>query len=139
MSGESSLQAFDHEYRKEHSLIVGVDEAGRGPLAGPVTAAAVLFPPDVDNELIRDSKKLSEKRREEAYEWIIEHAQAWAVHSLGVQAINKGNILQAALTAMEKAVEKLNASDAYVLIDGNHVPFELRGKGEAVVGGDHNR
>jgi len=136
MSSESSLQAFDKEYRKEHSLIIGVDEAGRGPLAGPVTAGAVLFPPDVDHELIRDSKKLSEKRREEAYEWIIEHAQAWAVHSLGVQAINKGNILQAALTAMGKAVKKLNVSGAYVLVDGNHVPFEMRGHAEAVVGGD---
>ena len=136
MSGESSLQAFDSEYRKEHSLIIGVDEAGRGPLAGPVTAAAVLFPPEVDHKLIRDSKKLSEKQREEAYQWIIEHAQAWAVHSLGVQAINKSNILQAALNAMEKAVEKMNLPSAYVLIDGNHVPFELRGKGEAVVGGD---
>ncbi|MEA2077258.1 MAG: ribonuclease HII [Candidatus Marinimicrobia bacterium] len=137
MSGEArSLQAFDQNYRKDHPIIVGVDEAGRGPLAGPVTAAAVVFPPDAYNELIRDSKKLSEKRREEAYQWIIEHAEAWAVHSLGVQAINKDNILQAALTAMERAVEKLNLSDLYVLIDGNRVPFELRGRSEAVVGGD---
>ena len=137
MSSESSLQAFDRGYRKEHSLIIGVDEAGRGPLAGPVTAAAVLFPPDIDNDLIRDSKKLSEKQREKAYEWITKHALDWAVHSLGVQSINKNNILQAALIAMEKAVEKLNIRDAYVLVDGNHVPFELRGNGEAVVGGDH--
>jgi ribonuclease HII len=136
MSSESSLQAFDHDYRKAHSLIIGVDEAGRGPLAGPVTAAAAIFAPDIDHELIRDSKKLSEKQRDKAYDWIIEHAEAWSVYSLGVQAINKSNILQAALTAMEKAVEKLNMPDAHVLVDGNHVPFELRGRGEAIVGGD---
>ncbi|RKY54962.1 MAG: ribonuclease HII [Candidatus Neomarinimicrobiota bacterium] len=131
-----SLQAFDNTFWNDHKIIVGVDEAGRGPLAGPVTAAAVTFYPDAFHELIRDSKKLSEKQREAAYEWIIEHAQAWSVHSLGVQAINKVNILQAALTAMERAVAKLNMSDVYVLVDGNRVPFELRGKGQAIVGGD---
>lgn len=132
----SSLKSFDLEYLKRYSLIAGVDEAGRGPLAGPVTAAAVVFSPEVDHELIRDSKKLSEKQREKAYEWIIEHAEAWGVHSMGVQSINKGNILQSALSAMEKAVQKLNMSNLHVLVDGNRMPFELKGRGEAVVGGD---
>lgn len=137
MQGEiTSLQNFDRQYYKEHDLIAGVDEAGRGPLAGPVTAAAVVFPPDAYHELIRDSKKLSEKQREEAYQWITDHAEAWSVHSLGVQAINKTNILQAALTSMEKAVDKLNLSDVYILVDGNRLPYEIQGKGEAVIGGD---
>lgn len=133
----SSLLAFDNEYRKTHNcIIVGVDEAGRGPLAGPVTAAAVVFDPELDHPLIRDSKKLSEKQREEAYEWIIAHAKAWAVHSLGVQAINKTNILQAALHSMERAVEKINMPEVIVLIDGNKVPSGLIRRSETVVGGD---
>lgn len=133
---ELSLQAFDQEFRSTHSQIVGVDEAGRGPLAGPVTAGAVIFDKDVDFHLIRDSKKLSEKQREEAYEWIIIHAKAWSVYSLGVQAINKTNILKAAMDAMVKAIEKLNLPQAYILIDGNRVPEELKGRGEAIVSGD---
>ncbi|MFA6617661.1 MAG: ribonuclease HII [Candidatus Neomarinimicrobiota bacterium] len=133
---ELTLQEFDQSFRSTHSLIVGVDEAGRGPLAGPVTAGAVIFDKDLDFHLIRDSKKLSEKQREEAYEWIVAHAKAWSVHCLGVQAINKTNILQAAMDAMVKAVEKLNLPQAYILIDGNRVPEELKAKGEAIVSGD---
>lgn len=144
---ELSLQAFDNSFRTTHSQLVGVDEAGRGPLAGPVTAGAVIFEPDVDFHLIRDSKKLSEKQREEAYKWITDHAKAWSVHSIGVQAINNTNILQAAMDAMEKAVQKLESeikksdankqkSEAYILIDGNRMPEGLKGRGEAIVKGD---
>ncbi len=159
MSADNSLlQTFDNSFRDIHPILVGVDEAGRGPLAGPVTAAAVTFDADVENyHLIRDSKKLSEKQRQEAYEWITDHAKAWSVHSLGVQSINKSNILQATMDAMEKAVQKLAAkmqksevssqkssidiktmaeSEAYILIDGNRLPEGLKGRGETVVKGD---
>ncbi|MDZ7797596.1 MAG: ribonuclease HII [Candidatus Marinimicrobia bacterium] len=131
-----SLYDIDNKYRSDHGCVIGVDEAGRGPLAGPVTAAAVYFSPDKHSELIRDSKKLSEKQRETAYEWIVENADGWAVHSIGVQAINKINILQASLVAMQRAVEKTGVKDAHVLIDGTIVPAALRECAHPVPGGD---
>jgi ribonuclease HII len=137
MDNESlSLQAFDREYREQERRLIGVDEAGRGPLAGPVTAAAVCFDSTADYPLIRDSKKLSAKQREKAGEWITSHAESWSVHSLGVQAINKMNILQAALTAMARALEKMDHSNAVLLFDGNRLPGEFQKRGKAIVNGD---
>ncbi|MDD3965954.1 MAG: ribonuclease HII [Candidatus Neomarinimicrobiota bacterium] len=127
---------FDRPFREQYGCIIGVDEAGRGPLAGPVTAAAVSFAQNTDHPLIRDSKKLSEKQRETAYAWIIEHAEKWSVHSLGVQAINRMNILQAALSAMQRAVEKFGQAPGLVLIDGTQVPEAIRDRSKAVVDGD---
>lgn len=127
---------FDRSFRKRFGYIIGVDEAGRGPLAGPVSAAAVSFAAETDHPLIRDSKKLSAKQREEAYEWIIANADQWSVHSLGVQAINRMNILQAALVAMHRAVEKLPNTQGLVLIDGTQVPEAIRDKSKAIVNGD---
>ncbi|MBN2780436.1 MAG: ribonuclease HII [Candidatus Marinimicrobia bacterium] len=135
-AGHLSLHSIDENYRSRYGVIAGVDEAGRGPLAGPVTAAAAIFRPGLHHDLVRDSKKLSEKQREIAYEWITGHAEAWAVHSLGVQAINKTNILKAALTAMERAADKLARPDAHILVDGNQVPPALAGRCDTVVGGD---
>ncbi|MDZ7821200.1 MAG: ribonuclease HII [Candidatus Marinimicrobia bacterium] len=131
-----SLYEADQRYREQYGKIMGVDEAGRGPLAGPVTAAAVVFPPECRSELIRDSKRLSEKQRETAYEWIIENAESWAVYSMGVQAVNRMNILQASLSAMRHAVEKTGIGDAHIFIDGTYVPPGLEARGHPLVGGD---
>ena len=135
-SDPSCLYKTDAAYREQYGKIIGVDEAGRGPLAGPVTAAAVMFRDNEHNDLVRDSKKLSEKQREEAYTWIIEHAEKWTVHSFGVQAINSMNILQASLRAMEEAVIGMDEPAAQVLVDGNHIPEGLQGRADALTGGD---
>lgn len=134
---QPSLAEFDRKFRKPGAKIIGVDEAGRGPLAGPVTAAAVCFGGEAGHPLIRDSKKLSPKQRDQVYEWIIGNAEKWAVHSMGVQAINKMNILQASLTAMQRAVEKLHFPEADILVDGNHLPEAFAGRGKAIVNGDN--
>ncbi len=132
-----TLLDFDRQYRETPvTLIAGSDEAGRGPLAGPVTAAAVVFPPETEPfHLVRDSKKLSETQREEAYEWIMQHALSWSVKSLGVSRIHDLNILNAALEAMARAVESLDPKPDTVLIDGNRRPPRLP-SAVLVTGGD---
>ncbi|MBW6458198.1 MAG: ribonuclease HII [FCB group bacterium] len=134
----SALHGTDAAYREKYGKIIGVDEAGRGPLAGPVTAAAVMFAPDKHHDLIRDSKKLSEKQREIAYAWITDNAEKWSVYTLGVQSINKMNILRAALKAMEEAVSRLEEPAAGVLVDGDHIPDALQGRADALTGGDRS-
>jgi len=102
--------------------IAGVDEVGRGPLAGPVVTAAVILDPDRPIEGLADSKKLSEKRRE-ALEPIIQHAAlAWALGRAEPEEIDQLNILQATLLAMKRAVEALTHAPAHVLVDGIHAP-----------------
>lgn len=113
----------------------GVDEAGRGPLAGPVVAAAVIPGADIDLSGIRDSKKMSEKKREYWYEVITGQALAWSVVAMTPAEIDKLNILQATLKAMRLAVEQLNYQPKLVLIDGNQSP-ELSLPVRTVVGGD---
>ena len=103
-------------------LLAGVDEAGRGPLAGPVIAAAVILDPDNPIEGLRDSKQLTEKRRESLYEEITGKAIAWATGRADVEEIDRINILQATLRAMRRAVEQLQPAAAYVLVDGNQCP-----------------
>ena len=116
-------------------LVAGVDEAGRGPLAGPVTAAAVILDPAHPVAGIADSKQLSPGRREELEPLIKQAAIAWAVASAGVDEIDVLNILQASLLAMKRAVEALAAPPELVLVDGNRCP-SLACVAEAVVGGD---
>jgi ribonuclease HII len=116
-------------------LVAGVDEAGRGPLAGPVTAAAVILDPARPVPGIADSKELSPVRREELALLIKQAAVAWAIASAGVDEIDALNILQASLLAMKRAVEALAAAPALVLVDGNRCP-SLACAAEAVVGGD---
>jgi ribonuclease HII len=116
-------------------LVAGVDEAGRGPLAGPVTAAAVILDPAHPVAGIADSKQLSPGRREELEPLIKQAAIAWAVASAGVDEIDALNILQASLLAMKRAVEALAAPPELVLVDGNRCP-SLACVAEAVVGGD---
>ncbi|MTW19976.1 ribonuclease HII [Allochromatium palmeri] len=119
----------------EHTLIAGVDEAGRGPLAGPVCAAAVILDPARPIAGIDDSKKLSPARRERLEPLIREQALAWSVAWASAEEIDQINILQATLLAMRRAVESLQIRPERVLIDGNRCP-ELDIAAEAIVGGD---
>lgn len=114
----------------------GVDEAGRGPLCGPVVAAAVILDPERPIPGLNDSKKLSERRREALALEIRENALAWAVAEASVAEIDELNILHASMLAMRRAVEALGLAPARVLVDGNRCPPGLRYPVEAVVGGD---
>jgi ribonuclease HII len=113
--------------------VVGVDEAGRGPLAGPVVAAAVVLPEGPPPIGLDDSKKLSPRRREELAR-CIRSVGRWAIAEASVEEIDRLNILQAAMLAMRRAVDALGMPDADVLVDGDRLPEGLRG--QAVVKGD---
>ena len=116
-------------------LVAGVDEAGRGPLCGPVVAAAVIFPRhDIEIPvIIRDSKQMTAPQRARAYDWITQNT-IWAVAECSPAEIDKLNILWASMTAMERAVDKLSQAPDHCLIDGNRLPHNLTGT--AVVRGD---
>ena len=105
-----------------YSVICGVDEAGRGPLAGPVYAAAVILPPECAIEGLDDSKKISEKKREALFDVIIEKAVAYCVASASVEEIEKFNILNATFIAMRRAVDGLKIRPDLALVDGNRAP-----------------
>lgn len=131
----------DLEYEKAarqggFNLICGVDEAGRGPLAGPVCAAAVILPDDVEIEGLNDSKKLSEKKREELFPIIKEKAIAYSIAFGTVEEIEEFNILEATYIAMNRAIDSLDISADYALIDGNRVPKGIKIPCETVVKGD---
>ena len=130
-----TLCEFDDSYRDRYKYICGVDEAGRGPLAGDVYAAAVIFPEGVVIEGINDSKKLTEKQREKLFDVIKEKALAWCIASSTVEEIERLNILEAAKLAMQRAVEGLSVSPDMILIDGN-MPPKFDTDSEAVVKGD---
>jgi ribonuclease HII len=116
-------------------MIAGVDEAGRGPLAGPVVAAAVILDPDRPILGLADSKKLSEKRRDQLFQQIREQALAWSFGRATAQEIDEINILQASLLAMQRAVTKLKIRPDLALIDGNHCPV-LACQAQAIIQGD---
>ncbi|NLK70467.1 MAG: ribonuclease HII [Clostridiales bacterium] len=118
----ADMYEFDNEIRKTHKVICGVDEAGRGPLAGDVYAAAVILDENVVIEGLNDSKKLSEKKREALYEEIIHKAKAYCVSIASVAEIEEINILQATMLAMKRAVEGLGVEVDCVLVDGNSCP-----------------
>jgi ribonuclease HII len=115
--------------------VAGVDEAGRGPLAGPVIAAAVILDPENPVNGLKDSKQLTPSRREALYLEITQKAIAWAVGRAGVEEIDRLNILQATLLAMQRAVVMLRPAAHYVLVDGNQCP-RLDCPVEAIVRGD---
>lgn len=117
-------------------LVAGVDEVGRGPLAGPVTAAAVILNPDILIEGLADSKSLTPKKREKLCEEIKQHAIAWAVGSASVEEIDQINILQASLLAMKRAIESLNIKPDHIQVDGNFLP-KLDCSMEAIIDGDN--
>lgn len=127
---------FDQQFRDNVGIICGVDEAGRGPLAGPVYAAAVILSPDNPVEGLNDSKKLSEKKREALYDVIIERAAAYCIASASVDEIEAYNILGATYLAMTRAVEGLSVTPQLALIDGNRIPPQLAVPAQTVVKGD---
>ena len=108
-----------YPYLEYGRLEAGCDEAGRGPLAGPVYAAAVILPPEFDLPGLNDSKQLSEKQREALRPLIEEQAVAWAVEAVQPEEIDKLNILWASVTGMQRAVLRLDPKPAFLLIDGN--------------------
>ena len=116
-------------------LIAGVDEAGRGPLAGPVVAAAVILHPERPIEGLDDSKKLNERKRETLYPLIRERALAWSIIEISPAEIDRVNILQATLLGMKRAVESLDPQPSLALVDGNRSP-ELPCVARTIVGGD---
>ena len=114
------MKNFDNNYlNKKIQLIAGVDEAGRGPLAGPVVAAAVIFSPDVVIKGVNDSKVLTEKRREELFGDIINKSIAYAVSVVPAEMVDEINILNASLLAMRQSVEGLKVQPDLILADGN--------------------
>ena len=118
-----------------YNVICGCDEAGRGPLAGEVAAAACILPQGIEIKGINDSKKLSEKKREELFKVIQEASISCAVATCSVQEIEEYNILECALLAMRRAVEMLDVKPEFILVDGNiNRGFSLPSK--AVIGGD---
>ncbi len=129
---------------KGFKLIAGIDEAGRGPLAGPVVAACVVFDPELINnpeglkilEMVKDSKKMTAKRREAAFPIIKKHALAVGIGTCSHGVIDQINILQASLLACKKAVEQLAHQPDYILIDGKFSIPKFNIRQEAIIGGD---
>lgn len=138
MTRAEAFQPLERALRtRGFACVCGVDEAGRGPLAGEVFAAAVILPEKYDLPGLDDSKKLSEKKREALFGAIQEQAAAWAIASASLEEIERLNILHAALLAMTRAVEALPVPADYALIDGNQrpklaVPCETIVKGDAL-------
>lgn len=122
--------------RPNGSMVAGVDEAGRGPLAGPLSVAAVILDPARPIAGLNDSKKLSEAKREALYPLIIERALAWCVILVEPEEIDRLNIFQATMTGMRRAVAGLALVADEAWVDGNQLPKDLPCRGRAIVGGD---
>jgi ribonuclease HII len=135
MKNHEKLKGFDKAY---NCIVAGVDEAGRGPWAGPVVAAAVILDPQKLETLmeIDDSKKIPEKKREMLFNIVIDASLSYAICEVSEKVIDKENILQATLRAMSNAVQKLTVKPVLVLVDGNKCPDLPDFKSEAVVDGD---
>ena len=132
----NSLYEFDNAIRRDYPVLCGADEAGRGPLCGPVCCAAVVLPADFVCDDINDSKKISEKKREKLFDIIIENALAYSIIMVSPQEIDEINILQASLTGVKRAVLSLGINPDIVLIDGNKVPDDMPCETRSVVKGD---
>ncbi len=117
-----ALKEFERKYSSSYSYICGIDEAGRGPLCGPVVAGAVIFPEDTDILYINDSKKLSEAKREELYDVILEKAIAVGIGIASPEEIDEMNILQATYKAMREAVSNLSVEPDLLLNDAVTIP-----------------
>jgi ribonuclease HII len=138
VSGRADLFAFDRAQCDETvRRLAGVDEVGRGPLAGPVVAAAVRLDPDAPIDGVDDSKKLSARARESLYDAITRGARSWAVGSASVEEIDTRNILNASLLAMRRAIEALEGEWDCALVDGNqYIPALPRDRQRLIVRGD---
>ena len=132
----NKLKLFDKKFlSRKIKLIAGVDEAGRGPIAGPVVAAAVIFDKKTFHKEINDSKQIPEKKREELFDWILQNCLSYGVSIIDHLEIEEINILQASLKAMSIAVDRLTIKPNLILIDGNKsFPSEIKTK--TIVKGD---
>ena len=131
-----ALALFDLDHRSGASLLAGVDEAGRGCLAGPVVAAAVILPPDCALDGLDDSKRLSAAQRDALFDLIPRVALAWGVGACSPAEVDRLNVLHAAMEAMRRAVADLSISPDRILIDGNRLPPGLPAPAFAIVKGD---
>lgn len=129
MEKEAELRA------KGFMAVCGIDEAGRGPLAGPVVAAAVILPEGIELPGVNDSKKITEKKREVLFDFVKEHALAYGIGQASEQEIDEINILQATFLAMRRAVEALDVPADFALVDGDRIQG-LGIPAETVIGGD---
>ena len=125
------LSLFDNK-----KIVCGVDEAGRGSLAGPVTAAAVIFPKNYKNSFIKDSKKINRKERNHLYAEILKSCVAYSIICIGAKKIDEINILNATYLAMNLAIEKLKIKPDKIIIDGNSFKAKKKIDFECIVGGD---
>ncbi|MBQ9846043.1 MAG: ribonuclease HII [Oscillospiraceae bacterium] len=132
----SELYLYDKALKTDFPLLCGVDEAGRGPLCGPVCCAAVVLRDDFVCEEINDSKKISEKKREKLFDIIIENALAYSIVFVDPKTIDEINILNASLLGMKNAVKSLGLTPDLVIVDGNKVPPQMDVQTNAVVKGD---
>ena len=130
------MDLFEYDRSLKVKLLCGVDEAGRGPLAGDVYAPAVILPFDADLPGLNDSKKLSEKKREMLYDLIVEQSVSFCVATASVEEIDRLNILNATFLAMQRAIDGLSLSPDYLLVDGNRRPPSLKQPCSCVVKGD---
>ena len=132
----SELFDYDKALREEYPVLCGADEAGRGPLCGPVCCAAVVLKPDFICEEINDSKKLSEKKRDKLFDLILENCVSYSVVMVSPREIDEVNILNASLNGMKKAVDNLSVVPDLAIVDGNKVPKDMKCKTECLVKGD---
>ena len=132
-----SLEYENIKYAEGYTAVCGTDEAGRGPLCGPVVAAAVILPRDIEIEGLNDSKKLTEKKREKLFDVIKEKAVAYAIAEASPAEIDEINILNASMLAMRRAIEALQTKADFALIDGNcsrgfDIPTQTIVKGDSI-------
>ena len=134
----NNLYEFDNAIRTDYPILCGCDEAGRGPLCGPVCCAAVVLKPDFICDDINDSKKISEKKREKLFDVIVENCVAYSIIMVSPEEIDRVNILNASLNGMKEAVKLLGLTPDISLIDGNKVPSDMPCEVKSVVKGDAN-
>jgi ribonuclease HII len=138
MSDTAALYVFDRNFEQEHrARVIGIDEAGRGPLAGPVVAAAVILDLQQPLDGVNDSKKVAPEKRARLYDAICTTALAWAVGQASHEEIDRYNILQATFLAMKRALDGIRETWTIALIDGNqYIPTVAKPLQQPVVGGD---
>lgn len=132
----SELSIFDSSVKTDYPILCGVDEAGRGPLCGPVCCAAVILKDDFQCDDINDSKKISEKKREALFDIIIENCISYSVVFIDEDTIDNINILNASLLGMKNAVKQLSLTPDIVLVDGNKIPPDMPCLTKSIVKGD---
>lgn len=132
----NSLLEYDSAIKNDYPVLCGVDEAGRGPLCGPVCCAAVILKDDFVCNDINDSKKLTEKKREALFDIIIDNCKSYGIAFIDENTIDSINILNATLLGMKTAVKQLNLTPGLVLIDGDKIPSDMPVESRAIVKGD---